>query len=323
LALITGQLAWYRAASPAPLGAQVAGLALFYLSAGLFLVVAHQVRDVRWLQWIVGLFLLLGALNVLGWLLPGIVGRLTGRLFSSGATGSLFWTWLLILAFTQALFNTELRPPLRLAAGGLAVATTYVILTEFWTWNSGWMPPLAAVFTILFFAFPRLGVLMTVAATVPVLIKIQAVIASLMVGDNQYSYETRLEAWAIVWELAQANPILGLGPANYYWYTPLIPIRGYSVQFNSHQQYVDLIAQTGILGLICFVGFFAAMGWLAWRLRPQMPPGFARAYTYAVLGGVGGTFVAGWLPGQHVELALFRRSPGSPADLSGLHSGTV
>ena len=44
-----GQLPWFPI-SPAPLRAQLGGLAIYLLSAGAFLVVAHQIREIRGLQ---------------------------------------------------------------------------------------------------------------------------------------------------------------------------------------------------------------------------------------------------------------------------------
>jgi hypothetical protein len=91
------------------------------------------------------------------------------------------------------------------------------------------------------------------------------------------------------------SPILGVGPANYYWYTPLFPILGWRVQFNSHSQYIDLLLQTGILGLFCFFWFAWTIGKLGWQLRNRVPAGFARAYVYGALGGLAGTLIAGGL----------------------------
>ena len=93
-------------------------------------------------------------------------------------------------------------------------------------------------------------------------------------------------------EIVKVNPILGLGPANYYWYTPLFPIRGYAVQFNSHNQFVDLVAQVGLVGLACFLWFIFEITLIGWYLRNRVPDGFARGYVYACLGGLAGTMVA-------------------------------
>jgi O-antigen ligase len=59
---------------------------------------------------------------------------------------------------------------------------------------------------------------------------------------------------------------LGVGFANYSFYTPLFPILGWYVQFNSHNNYVDIIAQVGILGLLCLIWLFIEIGRVSWRV---------------------------------------------------------
>jgi O-antigen ligase len=83
--------------------------------------------------------------------------------------------------------------------------------------------------------------------------------------------------------------------ANYYWYTPLIPILGYHVQFNSHNNYVDIIAQTGIIGLACFFWFAFEVWRVGWGIREKVPDGFAKAYVIGALGGLVATLVSGML----------------------------
>src|SRR5205823_6261109 len=83
--------------------------------------------------------------------------------------------------------------------------------------------------------------------------------------------------------------------SNYYWYTPLFPIMGYAVRFNSHNNYVDIVAQTGLVGLACLAWLAWAVGRVGWQLRTRVPEGFAQAYVYGALGGLAGTLVAGTL----------------------------
>ena len=112
---------------------------------------------------------------------------------------------------------------------------------------------------------------------------------------DEYSISTRFDAWLIMAQIIKISPLLGLGFANYYWYTPLFPIRGYAVSFNSHNNYVDIVAQTGLVGLVCFLWFLWEVGRLGWRLRERVPAGFAQAYVYGALGGLAGMAVAGML----------------------------
>jgi hypothetical protein len=322
LAFGVGQLPWYTFAQPAPLGAQLGGLSLYVLSAGVFLVVASQVHEIRWLEWMTWLFLALGSLYIAGGILPGF-DRLAARLFTVSAVGSLFWVWMIALSFSQAAFNQKLHLVWRAALGGLMMATLYIALTRGRAWNSGWIPPLAAMGAILWAASPRLGILATFVGTIGITAKLQKLISTIMAQDA-YSLSTRLDAWKIVWEIVKVNPILGLGPANYHWYTPLFPIRGWAVRFNSHSQYIDLIAQTGILGLVCFLWFFGAVGWLGWQLRQRVPAGFVQAYVYGAVGGVAGTLVSAALGDwvipffYNINLGGFRASMLSWLFLGGL-----
>ena len=97
-------------------------------------------------------------------------------------------------------------------------------------------------------------------------------------------------------EIIKVNPVLGLGPGNYYNYTLLFPILGWYVEFNSHNNYVDIVAQTGILGLICFIWFMVVTWRLGWRLRNEVPKdGFTQAFIYGTLGGLAGSIAAGML----------------------------
>jgi O-antigen ligase len=163
------------------------------------------------------------------------------------------------------------------------------------SWASGWLPPLVAVVTILWFSFPRLALLATVLGGGLAAANYQAVISLVMVGDQQYSLMTRTAAWQIVAQLVKSNPLLGLGWANYHWYAQLYPIAGYYVPFNSHNNFVDLVAQAGLLGLACFGWLAWRLGWLAIRVRSGADCGFARAYAYGCLGGLAGMLAAGML----------------------------
>jgi hypothetical protein len=75
-----------------------------------------------------------------------------------------------------------------------------------------------------------------------------------------------------------------------------------------------IIAQTGLLGLACFLWFAWEVGWLGWRLQARMSAGFAQAYVYGALGGLASTLAAGMLADwvlpfvYNVDLSGFRAS---------------
>ena len=291
LAFLFGQLPWFRAGHPATMGAQAGGLAIVLLSGCAFLVLAHQLRSLHWLEALTWLYLIIFAVHIASWFITPLE-KLVEVFYPIHTTGSLFWLWGVAFSFAMLFYHSHLHPLIRLALVGLLIATLYVILFPLRGWNSGWTPALVAIVAMFWVATPRLGALATILGFVAASSKFQKLVDLVMIGDNAYSLGTRLDAWLIVLKMVQVNPILGLGFANYNAYTPLFPIRGYAVKFNSHSQYIDLIAQTGVLGLSCFLWFFLSMSIFTWRLSRYAPAGYPRAYVYAVFGGIIGTLVS-------------------------------
>lgn len=283
-----GQLPWLTFALHAPLGAQLGGLSIFVLSAGTFLLAANRVRDLGWLSRITWVFLALSALFVVFRSVLPALGLSTGGLFQP--MGTVFFVWLVAMAFSQAAFNRDLHSGWRLALGGLVLVTLYILFILKFDDKSGWLSSFVCIAAIIAARSWRAGL-----ALVPVAILSALYLWTGLVTTDEYSISTRFDAWLIMAQIIKISPLSGLGFANYYWYTPLFPIRGYAVSFNSHNNYVDIVAQTGLLGLICFLWVLWEVGRLGWHLRERVPAGFAQAYVYGALGGLAGMAVAGML----------------------------
>jgi O-antigen ligase len=217
------------------------------------------------------------------------------QFYANGSAGSLFWVWLFCIAISQLLLNNSLRLIWKAAIAFVLVMFLYSAFFIGRDWTSGWLPALAGGGVILFLVFKRARIPLVIVGLLVIALNWDQVRSVVMVGDNTYSLGTRLDAWKIMFKMISYNPILGFGPANYYFYTPLFPIRGYSVMFNSHNNYVDLLAQTGIIGTGLFIWLFAEVILLGFRLSKQVPQGFDRAFVYGVIGGAVGTLVAGML----------------------------
>ena len=283
-----GQIPWFIFANQAPLDAQVGGFAIFMFSAGALILAAHLIKDEWWLEIIVWIFIGLGSVYVLGRFFElRFIDRIYQRGFSAG---SMFWTWLVSLAFGQAIFNNQLRLRFRVGLFLVVIITFYVAYVQANDWKSGWLPPLVSIAVLLGLRYKRL-----ITLAIPVAVITAGYVAAKLIATDEYSWGTRVDAWLIVLEISRVSPLLGLGFSNYYWYTPLYPIRGWYISFNSHSQYVDLIAQVGIVGLLCFLWIFFEIGRLSWTLGKQLPDGFARSYSYSVLAGAAGTLVAAFL----------------------------
>jgi hypothetical protein len=209
----------------------------------------------------------------------------------SEITGSLFWVWIIAIAYSQLINNRNLHITLKFFLLGLTLLTLYVVLGQSLNWKSGWIPPLAAVGVITWIRFPRLRLILVIGG-----VYIFYAMSADLIQSDQYSYVTRIEAWKIVLnEIVKVNPILGLGPANYRFYTPLFPIMGYYVEFNSHNNYIDILAQIGILGLIFYLWFAWEVFRVGWSLLDKKLDNFSQAYVTGALGGLAGILVAGML----------------------------
>ncbi len=283
-----GQLPWLSFALHAPLGAQLGGLSIIVLSAGTFLLAANRVRDLGWLSRITWVFLVIAALYVVVRSVLPEFGLSTRELFQPA--GTVFYVWLVAMAFSQAAFNRDLHSGWRLALAGLVVVTLYVLFILKFADKSGWLSCFVCIAAIIAARSWRAGL-----ALVPIVILSALFLWTGLVSTDEYSISTRFDAWLIMAQIIKISPLVGLGFANYYWYTPLFPIRGYAVSFNSHNNYIDILAQTGLLGLVCFLWFLWEVGRLGWRLRGQAPTGFAQAYVYGTLGGLAGMAVAAML----------------------------
>lgn len=281
-------------ADVAPLRAQVGGLAIFWISPVALVVVGRQVRGSRWLHALTWVYVVLGGVYIGARLAH--ISIVTATVFQPGVTnGSLFYVWLVALSFSQAAFNEMLRIPFRLGCAAIAASALYLGFFQVRDWNSGWVPPLVAVGIAILIARPRVGGPVAILSAAGLVLNSEAVRGLLLNDYKQYDILTREAAWTTLIPLIKINPILGLGPANYYWYTPLFTILGWNVRFNSHEQYMDLILQTGILGLVCFVWLVAEVWQLGFSLRSRVRPGFPQAYVYGALGGLAATVVAGFL----------------------------
>ena len=288
LAFGMGQIPWFVFARQAPLTAQVAGFMVFIFSIGGMLLSAHLIKDSRWLKMVVWGFLILAAIYVLSTVfkLPFI-----SNLYNMGYVAqSMSWTWLITLAFSQLLYNNNLTNRTKGMLIALIILTFYIGAVQNFDWKSGWVPAALAVLILLGLRYRRL-----VIFAIPFLGMATLYAATKLIGTDEYSWGTRNDAWRIILEISRVSPLLGMGFANYYWYTPLFPIRGWHVSFNSHSQYVDLIAQTGYLGLIGFLWVFLAIGRLSFNLGNRLSDGFERAYAYGIFAGVIATLLAAYL----------------------------
>jgi O-antigen ligase len=218
---------------------------------------------------------------------------ITGR-FNGKAVSSLFYTWSTALSGGMLLFNTDLKGWRRWLMGLVLGLTLSVGIVQTRPMASNWMPPLITIGVLILLKWWRAGVLLGVVA-IALAITRYDIIYNRLFGLEQYSAFTRAATFPIMLEMVKASPLLGLGPSNYYFYTPLFSLLGYYVQFNSHNNYWDLAAQVGLVGLGVFIWMAVMLAWMGWRLRRKAVNGFQHGYGNAMLAGFAGMLVSGMM----------------------------
>ena len=280
---------------------QLAQVALFALSAAIFLVAKDLGRRGPWLRLATWAFLAMGALTALPWLVP----RLWRVVFwVDEANSGLLWSWLGALAAGQLLFNRRLGRGAKAGLLVLLLAAGYVVFVRRREWLSGWVPytvAVAAVAWLWVWRRRRAVGLLALVAMVALATVLFPAIYEYAGGDFEWGVSGggRMLLYERTLELVEDHPILGLGPAAYrhYGFTRWLSLGAgralyLDPRISSHNNYIDVYAQMGLVGLALFAWFLAALGWAGWGLRTRFDGDFEDGYVHGALGGLAGTLVA-------------------------------
>ena len=286
---------------------QLAQWAIFAFSAGAFWLTANLAKRLAHLQWLVVTFLVVGGGLAVLRLLPRI-GTLVNGVTTQAFIRAPFWILLAGLAGGQLLFNRSLTP---LRRAGLLLLLGAVVVYAFGLQQeaaSNWVGIVAVSGMLVWLRWPRwrgpILLLLLVLAGMGFLLP---AVYNFAGGDSEWfeSGGSRLVLIGRVVELTvQHNPITGLGPAAYrpYGFTqPLVYAHVIWARplISSHNNYVDIFAHTGLVGLLLFGWLALEIGRLGLRLRARFTEGFAAGYVNGMLAvGVGSLVImllADWI----------------------------
>jgi O-antigen ligase len=296
MSLIFGNADWFIWAEyKASLPAQIGGWMLYTIPIGILLFTGNCLKNQQSLKRMVYLFLILGGIIILS-RVPASTYQPILKYFVHSSQGAMLWLWLAALAVGQLLFNQSMAWKWRI----LLIILVASLLATNWMygrkeWVSGWLPPLVAMFVIIWLRSWKMGILLTTTSGLAILLNYSLLNSEVMTDAQQYSTYSRFATLPIMFELFKASPLFGLGPANYHFYTPLYSLLGWQVQFNSHNNYVDILVQTGIVGMVIFMWLVIEIAKLTWRLRALTQDGFLSGYLAAAMGGLVGMLFSGLL----------------------------
>jgi len=264
---------------------QIGALAVMVLLPGAFFLASNCLTDLKWIKWLTAIIIAVGILEILRDYLHLPLDFLQVR--------PLFPTWFICLAYSQVLFNRRIPTVLRLLLLVAVGAWLYRVFFVQITWLSAWLPTMLAVGAISFWRSRWLLVVLLVVALVYVganLDYLQAAYAQ----ESAESGVTRLDAYVHNWRVTGKHFLFGVGPAGYAaYYMSYFPAEAMA----THSNYIDVLSQTGVIGLLAFLGFFLALALIAWDLlgRTKRCFDFTQAFGVGAAAGLLGAVVAAGL----------------------------
>lgn len=269
---------------------QLGQLAIYYLSFLMFWLTANVMKDLLWLRRLAYALVGAGALGAVAVLFLNFIPFV--RSFRPAAMHNMLTVWVVGLSVALAAYDTHLKRAhksyliLACALTTLASLITWLIKGD---WVGGWLPPLLALSFVLWFVVPKARVYIVIILLLTLLFFGPAAILEFFDVNFQQKWDisggSRVALWRSVIALTAPRPVLGLGIAAYRHYHFLKPLVYRTTLWvrptvSAHNMFIDLFAQTGILGVGCYVWFLIEAILLAWRMYRQRT-GFAKGYALA------------------------------------------
>jgi O-antigen ligase len=239
---------------------------IFILSPVTTLMFGNFIRSMRSMKFIVWWFVIYGGIIAIFWIMG------TAWPIFINTKGQL-GVWTAMLALGQAFYNTRLRLWQRALVFAVPGMWFYIQFTLGISWLSGWIPIVLGFAGMAFLYSRKLFAVFVIIGIVFALNNLDY-FSAIIEEENAVSGQTRVTAWDQTIRVVRDHFLFGTGPAGYYFY--LTAYVGGLFQL-SHNNYVDVVAQTGVVGTIFYVALWAGIGWMvlkAWLIAPRT--GFLR-----------------------------------------------
>jgi len=266
---------------------QAAALVVNILLPLTLLYVANQVTEVKWLKYLIAVVLIFGVAS----LMLFFIAPQLGDLFFYRGTRGLFSMWVVVFAYGLALFHKGLKPWQRALLLALVLLFVYRYFFVGRSWVSGWLPMGVSAIVITWMRSRRLFLILMSIGLIYVALNFDYYYQDIVVSEQEGGSGTdRVELWLGSLTHVANHPLFGMGPAGY---------APYNMTYNAadarstHNNYFDILAQTGVIGF----GVFLIMMAQLWRVGLRSARRYAGQRnleeTYAVVayGGVFGLAV--------------------------------
>ncbi len=204
--------------------------------------------------------------------------------------GGLFTMWVITLSAGFAMFGRHLSWVWRGLLLALAGLWVYWGVVAHISWATGWLPGLVTIVVLTFLRSKKYAVALAIVAYAAVTIN-QTYFAKSVTAEQNESGSARLAAWQQNWKVTSQHLLFGTGPAGYAaYYMSYFPTEAMA----THSNYVDILAETGVVGFAFFVAIFGVQVWVGYGLcrRLKGRGDFSEALANCLLAGTVGCLAA-------------------------------
>lgn len=266
---------------------QLAALTVNILLPLTLLFVANQITDTRWLKYLTATLIVFGAVTPL---LFFANSQIFDFFFYRGTRG-LFSMWAAVLAYALALFHKGLKPWQRGLLLLLVAVLVYRYFVEGRSWVSGWLPMGVALMTVTWIRSRKLFAALAVAGVIYLAFNFNYYYENIVLEEEAGGSGTgRVELWMTNLNHVANHPLFGMGPAGYAIYNMTYHREDAR---STHNNYFDILAQTGVIGFMIFIWLMVRLAQVGHRSvqRHTGRRDFEEVYAAATVSGVAGMAV--------------------------------
>lgn len=257
---------------------QIASLLTYFISIGAALLIGNFVQSEQQLKYIVGCFVFFGSMMTLFQIFSVRHGFLNDK--------GLWGLWTVVPAYVLVIAHNGLRWRWRLLLLAIVCLNLYQTMFVNLLWKSGWIPTVIAIFVATLLRSWRWFLVLLVAASLLVYTQ-QEFFYRMVEEEINEGADGRIGMWEINLRVVGDHWLFGTGPAGYApYYMTYYPHDARS----THNNYLDIIAQFGLVGSLIWLWFAAVSTIEGLRLFREAPPGFLK--TMAL------TATSGWIGAQ-------------------------
>jgi O-antigen ligase len=260
---------------------QVASAITMIMLPGAFFITANHIQHIKNLVIMVWVMLATGAL--------GLLARFTGIPLPVNTEG-LSAMWFIALALSLIYFDKSLNRKIKSILAIIVFGWIYWGFVLHISWLAGWLPGMVALGILTLRRSKVLTLIGGIAGLIILIVNSSYFFGTVLGNETSESGITRLAAWEINWLITGKHLLFGTGPAGYAaYYMTYFPTNAMA----THNNYLDILSQTGIIGITLCLWFFGVLLWRGYKLcnRLRGRGDFAEALANAALAGAIGSAV--------------------------------